>query len=701
MKNPHITKFFFGTQYYRPPTPPTDEWEDDLKRMKDLNFNAIKIWIQWRWVESVKGEYRFEDFDRMFDLCDKYEMGLVPNTILECAPEWAYREFPDARVLTMERQKRYEWGASAYQVGGFRPCWDHPRMSALGLECLRRIVGRYAGRACLAAWDVWNEPLQEFCCCENTHGAFVAWLKTQFGSLAELNEFLGRRYGTFEEVPVPYGAEAYPHMQLMYRFMHDRLAEQIGWRSEIVRETDPATPVMTHSCGPGSSVYHLNGDDWKNAAVVDFYGTSMHQWSNLFAASEPSRGWTRFPLCLDATYAASPYYWVSELASGESHRGFAANKIERDDVRFWTWTCIAHGAKALLYWQFKPERLGSEAPGWGLVALDGRLLDRTAEAKEAAQFTRDWNDFLIGASPVFDRVGVLFDADTQTMSHHASEYWKQGTPYTDAVRGAYQSLWYNHLAPRVVTRFEDWSEVDAVYLPFPIRLTNELAEKIRAYVVGGGTVISEGGLGTYDHRTWHSTRIPGGGLEDVFSLRELDVVLQRHGLADSAENDLNMEFSYRVPGAADGKARGTLFKRSIEPIDAEVLGVFTHGGEPAFLRNNFGKGTAYYIATHPSVQAARSWDETTMLGIRNIIGCAVQPRYVLDRKGFITARLLERDSESLLFVFNHEPEGRSALFQMAGSAKLEAVRGAAPVRDKGFFKLELAPRDVAVYHLSR
>jgi hypothetical protein len=90
-----------------------------------------------------------------------------------------------------------------------------------------------------------------------------------------------------------------------------------------------------------------------------------------------------------------------------------------------------------------------------------------------------------------------------------------------------------------------------------------------------------------------------------------------------------------------------------------------------------------------------------MLGIRNIIGCAVQPRYVLDRKGFITARLLERDSESLLFVFNHEPSQRSAVFQMAGCAKLEAVRGAAPVRDKECFKLELAPRDVAVYHLSQ
>lgn len=36
--------FIIGTQYYRPPTPPTEEWEDDFRRIKDLGIDIIKIW---------------------------------------------------------------------------------------------------------------------------------------------------------------------------------------------------------------------------------------------------------------------------------------------------------------------------------------------------------------------------------------------------------------------------------------------------------------------------------------------------------------------------------------------------------------------------------------------------------------------------------------------------------------------------------
>lgn len=695
-------QFLFGSQYYRPPTPPVEEWEDDFKRMKALDFNVIKIWMQWRWVEPQKGQYKFDDFDRIFDLCEKYEIGLVPNTILECPPEWVYTTYPDSRLKDINRNIQYEYAYSAYQIGGFRPCWDHAQVAQLGLECLKQIVSRYAGRQCLVAWDVWNEPLQAFCSCDNTHAQFIRSLQNRFSSVEECNAFIGRNYSTFEEVPIPYSKDNLPLMYLMTLFMQDRLAEQISWRSKIVREIDQKVLTMTHSCGPGSSIYRLEADDWKSAKSVDFYGTSMHQWHNRFGNPNHRQVWSQFPLCLDATLSASPYYWVSEVASGESHYGFSTATFSKETIRFWTWSSVAHGAKALIYWQFRPERLGVEAPGWGLVALDGSELDRTAEAKAVASFSSEWSDFLTNAEPVQDRVGILFDVASYFLAGSAAAGWQE-SPYPDAVRGAYQALWYHNLAPQILTPDSDWSGIDVLYLPIPIMLTVPLAQKIKAYVQAGGTVISEGGLGSYDHRTWFSPTIPGGGLEEVFSVKEEQVLPDREGMpyrGEPLEKHYDLGIRYVIPGKCSGLMEGALFKRLAKPVKAEPVGWFRESGQPALFRHRYGKGTAYYITTHPSIRVARQWDEKSMLGIYDLVTSVIQPSYTVQREGFLTSRLLQRGTERLLFVFNNDISEAHAAFHIPGFAKVECVRGTEPIGAPPDFTISVAPREVAVCHLS-
>lgn len=701
-------KFYFGSQYYRPPTPPMEEWEDDIKKMKDLDFNVIKIWIQWRWVEPVKGKYRFDDFDRIFDLCDKHGMGMVPNTILETPPEWVYLTYNDARVMDIDRRTMYETGYSAYQIGGFRPCWDQPEVAKLSLECLRRIVERYKGRKCLVSWDVWNEPVQVFCSCEHTRKEFTVWLEKRFGSIEACNDFIGRNYAGFEEVPVPFSTDNLPLTYLMTLFMQDRLAEQISWRAKIVREIDTKVPPMTHCIGPGASIYGPYADDWKSASVVDFYGSSLHQWNNRFGSPDYQNMLSKFPLCLDAILAASPFFWVSELASGESHHGLSAEIFSKEDIRITTWMCVAHGAKALMYWQFKPERLGVEAPGWGLVALDGSMLERTEAARQVARFAGEWNDFLMEAVPLQDRVGILYDSSIAIQSKNVS-VWYSENPYLDAVRGAYQALWCNHMAPQIITPDSDWSEVDFIYLPFPIMATQELAEKLKNYVQAGNTVVSEGGLGCYDHRTWYSPTVPGEGLDELFSVKEVEVWPEREGMPRLRENYIDRQYDlameYVLPDGGTGSFSGALFKRVVEPLNAEVVGTYRENGKPAVFRNTFGKGTAFYIASHPTWRIATTRDEEAMAGIFNLVTSVVRPKYTMKHEGFVTSRVLQNGKERLLFVFNYDTAERAAIVSMNEYSSVRCVRGPdeqrALEKTANDFSLRLAPRDVAVYHLKQ
>ena len=693
----------FGSQYYRPPTPPVEEWEDDFKRLKELNFNTIKIWAQWRWVERKEEKYLYTDFDKIFDLADKYKIKVVPNTIPECPPEWIYTKYPECRIRDMERNIRYEVGYPAYQVGGFRPCWDHPEVAGLGLAFLKKFVERYKDRDSLLAWDVWNEPLQIFCSCENTHQVFTEWLRSRFETIEGANLFLGRAYSAFEEIPIPFEERNYPLMYLMYDFMADRLAEQIGWRVEAIKEIDQVTPVMTHSCGPGSSIYHLRSDDWKNIKKVDFYGSSLHQGPDIFDHPKRRELWSMFPLCLDAITSTSAYNWVSEIASDNSYYGSKSGHFLPEDIRMRTWTCIAHGAKGLLYWQFKPERLGPEAPGLGLIKLNGEYTDRSHEAKEVAVFVDQQKDFLLHAKPPKAQVGILWDPKINYMCQMAGMHLDKTTVsgniagrstnlYQEAVRGAYQALWWKDIPCRIITPEDEWGGLSAICLPFPIHLYETTLKKITDFVKEGGLILSEGGLGSFDGCVRYSKMIPPEELSQVFGLEETEAQWQK--------KEVSLTTKVEIGKLGKNFECKSSFIRRITAQTAEPIAAFSDGSG-ALFRNSYGKGWAYYLATHPCISAAQEWNISTMELIGSILclNCNDQLPRLKERVAMVNMRVLEYDGEQMLFVFNHENEPEKVNILVDKEYRLEVIRGPEAKIKNNEINGTVKARNVSVYHL--
>lgn len=679
----------FGSQYYRPPTPPEEEWEDDFKRFRDIGFNTAKIWISWRWVEPQEGSYLYSDFDRLFDLGEQYQIKIVVNTILRCVPEWVYAKYPDCRIKDMNRHIVWEFSYGAYQVGGLGCCWDHPGATKLALKFLKNVVMRYRNRQSLLAWDVWNEPKLRFCSCNNTHKAFARWLKIKFRSIEKANEFIGRRYCSFNEIPIPFSKDNYPLMYLMDDFMTDRLKEQIKWRVQVIKEIDPNTPVMTHSGSPWNSE---QSDDWKNAKVVDFYGVSMHQYPNMYLNHERTSIWTKFPLWLDKLFAVSEYNWVSELTSGDAHYGLKHYHFLPEDIRMWTWTCIAHGTKGLLYWQFKPERLGPEAPGWGLINLDGSSTDRTHEAKEVATFVSQQKDFLLHARPPKAQVGILWDPKINNICLLAGTDLDT-TLYREAVRGAYQALWWKDMPCRIITPEDEWGRLSAICLPFPIHLHDTLMKKIATFVKEGGLILSEGGLGSYDGRVRYSKMIPPGELSQVFGLVETETEWQKKEVDFTTKVEIGkLRKNYECKGS---------FIHRIKPQTAEPIATFPDGSG-ALFKNSYGKGWAYYLATHSCIYAAQKWHLSTIELIGSILclNCDDQLPRLKEKNGMINMRILEKDGEKMLFVFNHENEPEKVTILVDKGYRLKVLRGPdAKIKDNEISGM-IKARNVSVYHLS-
>jgi hypothetical protein len=111
--------FLWGAQYYRAPTPDETCWEGDLQKMRDMNFNSVKFWVQWRGSHMEAGRYNFEDLDRLMEIAGKNGLKVTLNTIFDIAPVWLYERYPDAKQVRWDGSIVEPQAVQHRQLGGF------------------------------------------------------------------------------------------------------------------------------------------------------------------------------------------------------------------------------------------------------------------------------------------------------------------------------------------------------------------------------------------------------------------------------------------------------------------------------------------------------------------------------------------------------------------------------------------------------
>ena len=88
-----------GVQYYRAPFPEEKYWEKDIAQIKKSGLNTIQLWVLWGWVEPKPGEFVFDDYDRLMELAEKNNLGVILSTIAAIQPYWIHREVPGSEMI--------------------------------------------------------------------------------------------------------------------------------------------------------------------------------------------------------------------------------------------------------------------------------------------------------------------------------------------------------------------------------------------------------------------------------------------------------------------------------------------------------------------------------------------------------------------------------------------------------------------------
>jgi beta-galactosidase GanA len=649
----------YGAQYYRPPFPGSQSWKDDLLKMKKCNFNTVKLWAVWSWIERKEGEYYFEDLDTIIELCEEIRLKIVINTIPEGMPYWLSRRHRDAQYRTSDGYSVEMSGAANMPSGGSPGvCPDKSEVQSRISEFIQRVVQRYAHREHVIAFDVWNEPHLEpifdypgqlFCYCDHSKARFSEWLKAKYSSIATLNRIWLRAYDSWEDVQPPVRHGTYPDMIDWRNFWLENVGCWLDERVQAARRVAQGKTVMTHvpfsgyigGSGEGGLGYHL-GDEFILASKVDKFGlTSFPKWlmDNDFVQH-------LINVELVAASATGKDFWQSELQAGAGKWEAIGRPVAKaDEIRLWNWSAIVGGAKGVMYWQWKPEPSGMEAPGFGLTALDGELSTRTEVASACAQaFNRIYG---FADAKCIPAVNGIFVSRTADLWWHAA--YKGESVYARSLYGAYRACFDAGIPVRMVhaDHLSDAIEegLQVLYVPAAVALSKCELKDLQKFVICGGTLVVEACPGLFDEHG--IVREDTSFLQEVFGLsgQEVDheILIRVQYLSEVDRHKTQIPFS------------GRYYRQEFNSIqrDTRVICHF-EDGRPAVFQHACGPGQAVLVGTFVAAAVALNQDK----GSSNFIARWMKPTgynqlVELCTDGNMIVRLHQNEDKTYACVVNY------------------------------------------------
>jgi len=596
---------FVGTQYYRAPTPLPEDWEHDLDMIAAGGLDGVQLRLQWRWMEARRGQYRFDDHDRLLELCAERGLGVIVKFIAETAPDYVFHELGGTRVDFLGNPILPRSIGSMY-VGGWLPDFDVPAVMAQAEAWVTACVERYKQHDAVLAWHLWNEPRSRPAMDHaGEHGlaAFRAWLAERYGDIDAFNAHFGFAWEAFERVAPSDDPTDHALWFLWRRFCAVQVTRQLRRIRAAVHAADRSRPCLAHA-GYNTAVQDPLTDitdDVGNASTVERYGTSLVDFAGdcpdfhliedpaTFALPGGPEHMYMLSMQCDWMRAANAprSFWVNEIYGNAWHGTLP--DLDARDLRWRMCDSIARGADGLLFWQFREERFANELSNSGLIHLDGQNTPRWDSVVRTRAELETLEPFLAGYRPAPAPIAIHHDPDSNLLSAIADRpgaLFGSNTchyDYLETLKSLYAGLWHGGVTVDFTRpgALPD-PQHNPVWIVPDLRFADdELAAAMRTYVEAGGVLIAGPRLGERDDRLWLRATVPGVGLHELFGARQEEYPKRRPGPAHFTETD---DAVGPLAGAlALDDAEALLHARREDRDDFVIASIRRHGAGAAVL----------------------------------------------------------------------------------------------------------------------
>jgi len=691
-----LPRFPYGAVYFRKSNPPRADWDRDYAVAAEDGMNVFRHWFPWSAIEVAPDQYDWEEYDRQLDLAAAHGIKTIIAEMITAAPEWAFRRFAHARLETRDGQ-RVESGVSGSCVTGGFPglCLDNQDYRAAAERFLRALVARYKGHPGLGGYDIWNECGfgHDTCYCPATAEAFRTWLRAKYGDLESMGKAWFRHsFASWEDVTPPRSLGPYPHVLDWLQFRIDNAYDAMRWRAGLIRSIDPDVAITAHGvAGSLVSMASRGTDDWRAAAEVESYGytwgSSRHgdePWKQVHAV-DLVRAASRGKPFWHAEAYAGPLWMQPQVIGKPRNEGRIASP---EDVRYWDMVSFMCGASGLLYLRWRPLLDGPLFGAFGPYGMDGSRTPRSEMASRIGKWAQaPEQERLWRSRPVRGDIGIVYVPETQLFTYAQQN---DTALYAESMEGAYQGFFDNNIQA-------DWVHIDDIggyrtlYLPFPVMLTQRSADRLKAWVAQGGTLVSEACPAYWGDRGHVGTVQPNLGLSEVFGAREDYVEFTPDILGD-----LRLRIGRTTTW-------GGLYMQSYEPTTGSPVGWYLDG-RVAAVDNAYGQGRARLIGSMVGAGYAAHPHDCQPAFFRELLDWAGVTPHVWTSEPRVAARIHTGDGGTFLWVANPTRQALPVRIRLAEPWQRlrpgQSLWGAAAHREGEQIELVAGARDVAVIPLA-
>lgn len=599
---------------------PMEQWESDVATMRKMGFSVARIFVPWDRIEREEGTFDFSKQDHFMDVAAKHGLSVLLNVggVFNSMqgiypPRWLVRDH-SLNPLQDEPKIPVRQGGQRISV-----CLDEPTYREKALAFIARATRRYADHPATAGWMVWNEPGISPCYCPVTASRFSGWLKNRYdGRLDELNRLWGSEfpldYEDWSELEPPWGCGFHAGGLNAWRdwleFNQWRLTEAMLAINRTIKENDsgghPTTANMCVGHGIHGAFACVRMSEVREA--LDVMGYSYYT-----VAHGEGRNLTPFLKALQV----DAFRWYSRESNQrtlvlETEAGPNAFMITEEQRTLNNWLAIGHNAKSIVCWNYRSRFSDNQVGSFNMMAWDGSSTPRAEHHAGMAKTLNRHARLINNCFPESEAAVLVSDSLTvMAMATHIgvhSGHWRS-EPYNQVAKsrwGAFKLLWDMNVPADGLAEcdLKDIGKYQVVLLPMIENMTPEIAETLRRYVAGGGTLIAESPFAFKDENNFLSGKAPIYGLDEVFGAFTRD----REGRETASE------ITY-----ADGtKADVCFLWHPYEPTTAQVEAAYADG-RAAVAVNRFGKGKTIVFGT----EVFRQYMDAPEAATTNYLRCAV------------------------------------------------------------------------------
>jgi beta-galactosidase len=661
------SKLHLGSAYY-PEHWPESHWPEDIRLMRAAGFTVARVGeFAWSSLEPAAGDFHLDWLERVIGLLADAGIDTVLGTPTAGPPAWLTQQVPD--MLAVD-----EYGRRAQHGNRCHYCVTSPDFHA----AVERIVGamarRFGANPHVIGWQFDNE-YHTVCYCDRCRQRFQDFLRARYESLEALNQrwstaYWSQTYSAWEQIPLPVG----PHNPgLMLEFKHFITHSYRQFQKlqlDALKPDLPAGVWTTHNFMrwyDGYDHYSMSAD--LDIAAWDWYeGMGHHDYLSTGALHDLVRGFKQ------------RNFWLIETQPGNINWKPVNPILNRGETRAMAWHAVAHGADAILYWQWRSALGGQEQYHGTLVNQAGKPRPFYAEAAELGRDFQAVSPLLAG-SEIHASVAMLNDYDSlwsiQWQPHHSDfDYVAHFTHYYRPL--AALNVAVDILSANGLSGGADLSAYRLVIAPALVIQDPATVDALRKYVAAGGHLVLTVRCGMKDpynallpqYQPGSLAEIAGVEVEEYYALLE-PVPVQGDGFDGASRL-----WAERLTLTGSPEARVIArFGKSNGWLD----------GQAAITVNSYGKGLVYTVGAYLNEEAQQEL-LARVLGAASVATLSTPPG--------VEVRTREQPGQPpVSIVINHTAAARTVSLPWASRDHLSGAALAPEFELAGYGVMVLTPME--------